>query len=370
MGLAPLEAIPPLARLGDLSTDRFLERYWQREPCVLRQVFPGFRPELDEADIAGLACEELAESRLVSGRFPQHDWRVRHGPFEEAELAGLPDRDWTLLVQDVEKHYPPLLGLMRQFGFLPSWRLDDLMVSVAAPGGSVGPHVDASGRRRWDIAHSFDDRALPDCDLRVLERFAPETSWELGPGDILYLPPGIAHHGVALELGMTWSIGLRAPSAADLALAWGEWLSEAGRDTRRYTDPEGLQAGRAGEVDRPALDDLASLLGPTTDYATFLGAFLSTFRLAHAPAPPDDAPDLTARLSEGAVLRRNPWTRFTWIAEGEGAQLFAAGERIPCPAACCEMLCSADSWTVSTPLDPHWFDVLAKLAAGGHVYFE
>ena len=127
---------------GALTTDDFLATCWQKKPLLTRQAFPDFEPELDADDIAGLACDELAESRLVTGSYPEHDWKLRHGPFTDSDFSRLPAANWTLLVQDVEKHYPPLQDLVNRFSFLPRWRIDDLMVSVAGPGGSVGPHVD------------------------------------------------------------------------------------------------------------------------------------------------------------------------------------------------------------------------------------
>ena len=147
------------APLGELSVDEFLRDEWQKRPCLIRQAFPNFAPELDGDDLAGLACEPLAEARIVSGSYPEHDWLLRHGPFEEDDFAELPEANWTLLVQDVEKHYPPLVELLQAFDFLPTWRIDDLMISWAAPGGSVGPHVDqydvfllqATGQRRWHL---------------------------------------------------------------------------------------------------------------------------------------------------------------------------------------------------------------------------
>ena len=190
---------------ANLTPQQFLADYWQQKPLLIRQALPGFTPELDADDIAGLACDELAESRLVTGSFPEHDWQLRYGPFKEEEFVEFPDSNWTLLVQDVEKHYPPLQGLMQEFSFLPRWRIDDLMISVAGPGGSVGPHIDqydvfllqAQGSRRWQIAESFDDKLLPDSELNVLQRFQAEQEWVLEPGDLLYLPHGQYHDAVA-----------------------------------------------------------------------------------------------------------------------------------------------------------------------------
>ncbi|MEJ2383406.1 MAG: cupin domain-containing protein [Xanthomonadales bacterium] len=372
------------APLGTLAADAFLQDYWQRRPLLIRQAFPEFQPELDIDDIAGLACEEMAESRLVSGRFPQHDWRVRYGPFRERELAALPERDWTLLVQDVEKHYPPLRALLERFAFLPRWRVDDLMVSVAAPGGSVGPHVDqydvfllqAQGRRRWQIAERFAPELRADCELNVLQSFEPEQEWTLGPGDMLYLPPGVAHHGVALDTGMTWSIGMRAPSAADLFQAFGEWLAEHRGEGARYTDPSRPARGDTAEVDGRAIVRFRELaageLAADGPFTAFLGQFLSRYRLAHEPAPPENPVDeaaLRAALSAGAVLRQNPWTRMLWIRFDSQVAVFAAGKRYACHEETAVRVCDPQRLAEVTEPVPEPA-VFCALLNDGHLYLE
>jgi len=355
----------------NLSAEQFLRSYWQQKPLLLRQAFPGFAPELDADDIAGLACDELAESRLVTGRFPSADWTVRYGPFSEKDFAALPERDWTLLVQDVEKHYPPLQALLSAFSFLPRWRIDDLMVSVAGPGGSVGPHVDqydvfllqAAGRRRWEISTVFEPDLLPDCDLNVLRRFKPEQSWDLQPGDLLYLPPGVAHHGVALDAGevgessqssaplcMTWSIGMRAPSAADLLQALGEWLAASPAEGGRYRDPGRAVPERSGEIDAGAISGLRDLARSAIDdsevFSRFLGTFLSSYRMAHEPGPPPqpiDSAGLRLLLRKNARLLHNPWTRLIWVEMPDGATLFAAGSSFRCDAGLAALICDAQA---------------------------
>ncbi|MGD2128720.1 MAG: cupin domain-containing protein [Lysobacterales bacterium] len=369
-----------------LTAERFLADYWQKQPLLLRQALPGFAPELDANDIAGLACEEMAESRLVSGSYPENDWKVRYGPFVEDDLVDLPGHGWTLLVQDVEKHYPPLAALLRRFDFLPGWRIDDLMVSVAARDGSVGPHVDqydvfllqASGKRRWDIARHFDPERLPDCELNVLRHFTPERSWELEPGDMLYLPPGVAHHGVATEAGMTWSIGMRAPSAADLHQALGEWLAEQRDEGERYADPGLARAVRAGELDPQSVARFRRLVekqsNNAAEWEAFLGAFLSRYRLAHEPAAPPTALDtatLRESLESGARLVRNPWTRLLWLDGVPRATLFAAGDAFACDARFAEKICDPAQLTaLGSALKSDQFELLCRLVNRGHLYLE
>lgn len=383
----------------DLAVEQFLRDYWQKQPLLLRAALPEFEPQLDPDDIAGLACEALAESRLVTGRFEERNWTLRYGPFTEEDFARLPERDWTLLVQDVEKHYPPLRELISAFAFLPQWRIDDLMVSVAGPGGSVGPHVDqydvfllqAAGYRRWEIAKSYDPELLPDCDLNVLRRFVPEQAWTLGPGDMLYLPPGVAHHGVAVagatpgaaDKGtvtpcMTWSIGMRAPSAADLLQAMGEWLAESRAEGGRFRDPDLHTPAHPGQIDSSAiagLRDLArSVLDDPEQFAVFLGTFLSRYRLAHEPAAPPGAISparLRKELQRGAVLHHNPWTRLAWIEAGAGAMLFAAGTAHPCSVEMAMTLCDADRLpnTPAEQLGPG-LELVSELINSGHLILE
>ena len=368
--------------LGDYSPEQFLAEFWQKKPCLIRQAIADFKPLLDADDLAGLACEEMAESRLISGTAETQDWEVRHGPFNDADFSTLSDENWTLLVQDVEKHYAPLQALVQQFSFIPNWRLDDLMVSYAVTGGSVGPHVDqydvfmlqAEGTRRWQIAESFDPELLEDCALNTLNQFNPEQEWILEPGDILYLPPNVAHHGVALEPGMTWSVGLRAPSGADLLQGLGEWLAFSADEGGRYSDPDLQVTARAGEINSKALQGLRELMLARIDknegLDNYLAAFLSRFRLAHDPAPPPDLitpEDLLKALQNGSRLFRNPWTRLAWIENLKGARLFAAGQSYDCSIWLAESICEWKQPRISADmLDRASLDTLTRLINNGH----
>ena len=362
--------------------DQFPAEYWQKKPCLIRQAFTNFEPLLDGDDLAGLACEEMAESRLISGSFEAEDWQVKHGPFAEADFSTLPEENWTLLVQDVEKHYAPLQALIQQFNFIPNWRLDDLMISYAVTGGSVGPHIDqydvfliqAEGTRRWQIAETFEPELLEGSPLNVLRSFTAEQEWLLEPGDMLYLPPNVAHHGVALNPGMTWSIGSRAPSGADLLQGLGEWLAFTDDEGGRYSDANLKPATRAGEIDSEALRGLRELMQARIDKSeslnVYLATFMSRFRLAHEPVPPPESmisgAILTA-LQDGKKLFRNPWTRLTWIETSSGALLFAAGQPYDCEPWLAEALCESQQPRIDVgKLNGVALDTLTHLINNGH----
>jgi 50S ribosomal protein L16 3-hydroxylase len=216
----------PLEQLGTLGVDDFVARYWQRRALCIRQALAGFRSPIGVDALLGLAADPDVESRLVSARAGR--WQLRHGPFSAGDLPARRRRGWTLLVQGVDLHDAAVAQLAARFRFLPAARFDDVMISYATDGGGVGPHVDqydvfllqAWGRRRWRIARRFDPTLVDGLPLRVLARFAHEDEWILEPGDALYLPPGVAHEGVALGQCLTISIGFRLPAWQEIADAW------------------------------------------------------------------------------------------------------------------------------------------------------
>ena len=203
--------------LGTLSEERFLSDYWQQKPLLIRGAWPNFQAPIDADELAGLALEDEVESRLIIGS----DYAVEQGPFAEERFASLPAREWTLLVQAVDLWVPEVAEMLRRFSFLPRWRIDDIMVSYATDGGGVGPHFDdydvfllqGSGQRRWQIGDYCDaNSALSEhSQLKILDAFDAQQDWLLNPGDMLYLPPRLAHCGVAVGECCTYSVGFRAP---------------------------------------------------------------------------------------------------------------------------------------------------------------
>jgi 50S ribosomal protein L16 3-hydroxylase len=247
----------PTPLLGGLSAADFMRRHWQRKPLLVRAAYPGALPGVDRARLFALAGRDDVESRLVVRAGSR--WCVRPGPLARRALPALAAPAWTLLVQGVDLHDDEAHRLLRRFRFVADARVDDVMCSYASDGGGVGPHVDSydvfllqtSGRRRWRIGRAARARLRDDVPLKMLADFEPSQEWELDPGDMLYLPPGWGHEGVALGACITASIGFRAPRAGELAADLAQRLAEAARDDggadeRRYRD-----AGAAA-TDRPA----------------------------------------------------------------------------------------------------------------------
>lgn len=316
--------------LGQVPLSQFLSEYWQKKPCLFRQALPGFSSPLDMDEVAGLAMEEDIESRLVIEKTTDGKaWELQNGPFSEAELTQLPDSHWTLLVQAVDQWVPEVQSFLEHFSALPRWRLDDIMISIAPEGGSVGPHFDqydvflvqAEGQRRWQVG--------PDCNpdtplaegtpLKILRDMTVTDQWDLEPGDVLYLPPRLAHHGVALSQSMTWSVGFRAPDAVEAlqGLALRGDL-EADADFLRYTDSDMTPNESLNQTITPeALGRLRHLIRTLSDrdevMADWLGAYMTQnkyelFDWTESDETPVDLPDDTP------VMRALP-TRLTAFEE-------------------------------------------------------
>jgi len=306
----------------------------------VRGAVPGFRDPLTPARLLSLAAGDGVESRLVRERGGTRPWQVTPGPLPAGLIRRLGPSHWTVLVQNVDAHVAAVADLIELFDFLPRWRVDDVMISLAAPRGSVGPHVDSydvfllqgRGRRRWRVAERFAEKHVPGLDLRILRGFRAEREWVLGPGDMLYLPPGVAHHGVALEECLTYSIGFRAPSHYDLVAGFLQRVVAAVDRSRLYADPDLSPTRDPGEITAPALARLQRIVAEGSKASAaalvhFAGEHLTEPRVERSARPPRRlAPSgLRRALHGGGALVRRLDARIAFARRGTGTILFADG---------------------------------------------
>lgn len=357
----------PAMQLAHFDSEAFLRESWQKKPLLIRNPWISWQNPLDPEELAGLACEAEVESRLVTYR--AGSWSLEHGPLAENRFGELGDGLWSLLVQGVDHHVPAVAALLAPFRFVPDWRIDDVMVSYAVDGGGVGPHFDqydvfliqGLGRRRWQIGGRCDAAAplLPHGDLRLLADFAATDEWVLEPGDILYLPPGFAHNGIAASDDcMTYSIGFRAPSRAELIAGWAENVLADLAEEDRYADPDLSAQQNPGEITPMALDRLHAMviekLGNRSAFAHWFAGFSTIPKYPDVDWRPEDAADpveVCSLLGAGARLIRNPASRFAFLRQDDAVSLFVDGGHFPCSgvaATFAEQLC-ADTGVSGTP---------------------
>ena len=385
---------PPLG----MTPADFLRNYWQKHPLLIRNAFPDFETPVTPEDLAGLACEESALSRIVVHDKASDGWTLRSGPFAEEEFPAMPDHDWTLLVQDVDKWDPDIRALLDHFDFLPRWRIDDVMISFAAPGGSVGAHNDqydvfllqAHGHRRWQIdASEVLGKGVPSAEfregvaLKLLREFHPTHDWVLGPGDMLYLPPNVPHHGVAEDACLTFSVGMRAPSAGELLGDFVDTLLADADESVRYRDDDLSPPNDPNEIDADAMQRaIAGLnalrMNDPERLGDWFGRFMTLYRSVGdslMPDPPRSRIEVEFDLQQGAMLVRHPWTRVAWRRSNERktlAKLYISGQIHALPLADARTLAAAEH------LDAELFAALSSesqslvltLLAEGHYHLE
>jgi 50S ribosomal protein L16 3-hydroxylase len=378
-------------QLKNFDTDAFLRDYWQQKPLLIRNPWFQWANPLAPDELAGLACEAEIESRLIVQTDP--DWTVENGPFAEARFGGLARNPWTLLVQAVDHHVPQVSALLGPFRFIPNWRIDDVMVSYATDGGGVGPHFDqydvfliqGLGQRQWRVGQRCDANSalLANDDLRLLAEFEATDEWLLEPGDILYVPPGIAHDGVAVgDDCMTYSIGFRAPSRAELIGNYVDDLLDGLPDEDRYGDPDLAVQSNPGEISTLAISALHAMvtekLSDRAAFARWFGEYSSAPKypdIDWLPDEPIEADELHERLAAGDTLCRNPASRFSFVRLDNGVSLFVDGECFDCEAATAafaESLCARDMLT----MEPEFLQseavivLITQLLNQGSVAFE
>ena len=289
--------------LGGLTARDFLRSYWQKRPLFVRDALPQFQGVVDARTLSGLAARDDVESRMVERRGKRH--HTAHGPFRHLVLKA---KNSTILVNGVNHHLAAADALLQRFAFVPQARLDDVMVSYATPGGGVGPHVDrydvfllqGPGRRLWRVAGK-----------RYLAH----------PGDLLYLPPGVRHDGVALDRCFTYSIGFRAPRGTELGAAFLDWLHERGLPDADYRDAGMKPAARPGELPKALISFAGALLARIRwsrgDVERFVGEYLSEPK-PHVVFPPGRG----RRACASSIVRLDGKVRLLY----RGRRFFLNGE--------------------------------------------
>lgn len=327
-----------------LTPSQFMRRHWQKQPLLARDALPQYASDgehgIDKKALFALAARDDVESRIIAGSGGK--WSVRHGPFTAADLERMPSRNWTLLVQGVDQSFPQGARLLGEFSFIPYARLDDVMVSYAAPGGGVGPHFDSydvfllqtRGRRRWRIGSQRDLELVPDAPVKILSRFTPDQEWIVRPGDLLYLPPQYAHDGVALDECITCSIGFRAPAAQELASAFLDHVHDTIDLDGRYADPGLMPTREPGRIPGGIVDYAQGVLDrmrwSRSDVERFVGTYLTepknnvVFAPPRRPLPPEDF----ARRAQQSGVKLALASRML-VSRGE---VYINGERHPAGA--------------------------------------
>jgi 50S ribosomal protein L16 3-hydroxylase len=317
-----------------LDKEDFLERFWQRDSLFIDGAIADFTPPISADELAGLALDAEVESRIVE--YGDGQWSLHHGPFEASDFQS--DNPWTLLVQAVDHYLPEVARLHQLIDFIPRWRMDDVMVSYAVDDGGVGPHYDnydvfllqGEGERLWKLGQACDESTplLPHDELRLLSDFQSTEEHLLRCGDILYVPPGMAHWGVSRGESTTFSIGFRAPRVSDMVSRWADHLLERQSTEVFYRDAGSSSDTRPGEIAPPDLEQVQKVLTQALQQPLdnlWFGELVTEPRYELTPADEDISPSTSIISREAEVLVLSLGARLAWQETQEGIVVFANG---------------------------------------------
>jgi len=388
-----------LTLLGGISPEEFINDYWQKKPLLIRQAFPGFQCPVSADELAGLAMEEEVESRIVREQGESGPWEPQNGPFDESDFAKLPKTHWTLLIQQLDAWEPELNELKQQFNFIPNWRFDDIMASYAPEGGSVGPHYDqydvfllqAEGKRHWRTGQMCDEHSPQEegTPLRILKDFEASGDWILEPGDMLYLPPNIAHYGIGLgkEEGrgdcITLSVGYKAPTQTQILSHFTDYLLEQVNPHSIYEDPDLTLPVHQGEISNAALTKVKNMLDQFSQNPEHLerwfGEFSTELKNEHCIEPMEGTlteEDLGRLIADDVYISANEGSRFAYSKNDKDLLLFVDGQSIEMQHQAlhfvqliCEMKATPITQLLTASNDVQCGQVILSLLNSGSLYF-
>lgn len=370
---------------GDLTIEQFLTEYWQKKPLLVKGAFKDFDFPVDADELAGMACEADVESRFISQGANGDNWQLKHGPLNEEFFATLPESHWTLLVQAVDHWVPDANELMEAFNFLPSWRLDDLMISYAAQGGGVGPHYDnydvfliqADGQRRWEVGGLYgeDSPRREDTPVMILPEWHAEQSWDLEPGDMLYLPPRVGHNGISLDNEcVTYSVGFRAPSHTELYQNFARFLGDNIPGELRYADPDHKRQTHSAEIDQASIERLQNTMRHYIDNPTLLAQWFGEYMTDPKYPEQQQANSDTPAVKPGDMLARNEGSRLAFVDQpGMTPLLFADGKSYefePASLPLIQQLTEQVDFEVPEQASTEFCALLSQLVNQGSLYVD
>ena len=334
----------PLDVLGGITAEQFLTEYWQKKPLLVRNALPEIAGLLEPHDVMELALDENVTARLIKQKDKDpNQWSVKSSPLIKADFQKMP-KLWTLLVQAVDHYSFDLAELWKKFPFIPLWRRDDIMVSYAPKGGSVGKHFDfydvfllqGYGHRRWQLGQMCDANTdfVAGQPLKLLPDMEVNFDEVLAPGDLLYVPPGLSHYGVAEDDCLTFSFGFRMPNVAEMM----DRVSDKFADDQLLKNPlKDILRDKIspiGQITQNELEYLKTeLLAQLQNPAVLEDALMSLMSEAKYPENIPEAEaigtgDLEEALDQGYSLMLEPASRLLYT-EAEGELLFwANGEGI------------------------------------------
>ena len=336
----------PLCLPDSITPEQFLAEYWQKKPLLIKHGLPQLVGMFEPDDMLGLALEEDASARLLtqaaSKQNGQPQWQLKKSPLIEAYFDNLPEQ-WTVLVQNLEQWSPELGQLWQAFDFIPQWQRDDIMVSYAPKGGSVGKHYDdydvflaqGFGSRRWQLGKfcDKDTEFVADEPIRLFDDMGEIIFDEiLEAGDVLYVPPKLAHFGVAQDDCLTFSFGCRRPNLMQIIDSMADIATNDSDLFIPMLLPQAMQA--SGELKAESIDAIKTQLlqmlqserGDTIIRQAVSEVVSKRQYDVLVPEESINTDEMIAAMASGATLQADYSNRLLYNQNDDDITLYANGQ--------------------------------------------
>lgn len=291
---------PPLEWLiQPVTTDRFFDEYWERQPLALRRNRPTYYDELlslDEIDRV-LTTLDLRHPNVVlknaARDIAPEEYTVAGGALDVARLYQLFAEGATVTLAYMDTAIPSLTTLCRglEAHFCHPFQANVYLTPPGSQGARV--HYDThdvfvlqvTGSKRWitygtpvelPLRNQYFDSAIHDIG-------EPKLQFELSAGDVAYIPRGHLHEACA---NSTTSLHI---TVGILAYTWTDFLLEAVADAclndaafRKALPPGFARDGMSGRGTREVFDRLLLQLSERASPEGILDRFVDEF-LASCP---------------------------------------------------------------------------------------
>lgn len=333
-----------LTVLGGITAEQFLTEYWQKKPLLVRNAMPEIIGLLEPDDVKELALDEDISARLIRQKNKNpNEWHVKSSPLTKGDFQKLPNL-WTILVQAVDHYSFDIAELWKKFPFIPQWRRDDIMVSYAPKGGSVGKHFDfydvflvqGHGHRRWQLGQMCDESTtfVPDQPLKLLTEIDVQFDEVLAPGDLLYVPPGLSHYGVAEDDCLTFSFGFRMPNLAEMSDRLSEQFAKNSALKQPLADITRQKTNNIGEINGTEFSylktQLLDYLTQAPEFDAAIMAYMSESKYPNSIPEPEEiaVDDLLEVIHSGYQLLLEPASKILYRQQNDCLEFWANGEQL------------------------------------------
>jgi 50S ribosomal protein L16 3-hydroxylase len=309
-----------------MTKDFFLKHYWNKKPCLFKQALPEIKDFGTIKDFLEMALEDDHETRMVIETGGDYPWQAKEGPFKKSDFNQ--KTLWTLICHNLEIVNEDFQQLKKRINFLPQWNFDDIMATVSKKGASVGAHIDdysvfiiqGKGKRRWLLEENPKRGYLPDLDIRLLKQFDPEIEWILEPGDMIYIPPNVAHHGISLEDSISYSLGLKSVRYNELIVNFAMDLMTELKKESYSVDRKAVSADPfliSKKVRDDIFQDITTLFSDRKKFEYSLQKFLT--RPKNESYPDEELSDKEIlKILKKTWLKRDAWARLASMKMSKG----------------------------------------------------